>query len=465
MPTNTLEENVAKDESHRKSKAEPLWKEWNRKATKSGPHHTVYWVKYDKSAEGEAREQEARYDDEKTIPGSFGTVYDEELDEMAAKKLQLKVAKGQNGPSRNFMVGAKYTGEWLNGQKHGFGAQVWSSGNKYEGEWKNNKRHGKGTMWVVASTQSGKKKKSKEEMEGQVLRKQYTGDWVDGMRHGLGIFYYANGSRYEGHWEENMRQGKGRLKFGKNSSNDNGSERENGGVYEGDWQGDMREGLGAMLYANGDRYEGHWNADRKEGPGRYYYASTGKIYEGEWCAGSAKCGEFKDDPFEDKKNHDFRLPELTLSDPGVVLGNQIARVRQERLQGEQVYSLASSSLTKATVEETKVAQEDEETIVFSEDQLSSIRDAFERVAAKGEGEFIPCRDILLAISYLQGSHYSTDEDSNDNLEQDVAELLEELGASYDTRVAFPEFTEILSLLCNSRDIYIATDNSKNSTRK
>jgi hypothetical protein len=34
--------------------------------------------------------------------------------------------------------GSSYSGEYLNGKKHGIGTNIWSDGSKYEGYWYNN---------------------------------------------------------------------------------------------------------------------------------------------------------------------------------------------------------------------------------------------------------------------------------------------------------------------------------------
>jgi 1-phosphatidylinositol-4-phosphate 5-kinase len=32
--------------------------------------------------------------------------------------------------------GNKYDGEWKNGEMHGFGTYIWTTGQRYDGEWK-----------------------------------------------------------------------------------------------------------------------------------------------------------------------------------------------------------------------------------------------------------------------------------------------------------------------------------------
>lgn len=48
-----------------------------------------------------------------------------------------------------FPDGAVYKGQLKNGERHGFGIQVWPDGAKYEGYWKNNVAHGKGKFYHI----------------------------------------------------------------------------------------------------------------------------------------------------------------------------------------------------------------------------------------------------------------------------------------------------------------------------
>lgn len=259
-------------DSEMETREEQLWKANDRRANKTGPRSTVFWVR-------------------RQGGGGRGG----------------RLAGNRSAPK--FVAGAKYAGEWQDNRKHGYGTQTWPSGDKYEGDWERDQMHGKGTYWV--------KHRSK-------LRKQYTGDWRHGKRHvrcmprpirpaarpvtrhvaaqGLGIFFYRDGGKYEGEWVQNRRHGRGKMIYA------------DGNVYEGDWQEDKRDGPGVLSLGaprpapclsrrrrpvapvNGDRYEGHWRGDEKEGTGRYFYFATNKMYEGEWAAGVAKCGVFMDTP-------------------------------------------------------------------------------------------------------------------------------------------------------------------------
>lgn len=108
-------------------------------------------------------------------------------------------AKIQNTDEKNnnFQVlhlnDCTYTGEVLNGKRHGYGECVWLNGDKYCGQWLNDKAHGEG------------------------------------------IFTYQNGDVYEGEIKNNMRNGYGSYKF------------PNGTVYRGEWLNDLRYGDGSDI--------------------------------------------------------------------------------------------------------------------------------------------------------------------------------------------------------------------------
>ena len=80
--------------------------------------------------------------------------------------------------------GAKYEGEWKNGEKNGKGVMTYANGDKYEGEWKKNSRQGKGVM-VYANGD------------------KYEGNWK-GYPMGYGKYIKPNGCRWEGYWHSGI---------------------------------------------------------------------------------------------------------------------------------------------------------------------------------------------------------------------------------------------------------------------
>ena len=126
--------------------------------------------------------------------------------------------------------GCIYTGEVVNGKRHGKGRITWPSGDIYEGDWKDDKCTGKG---------------------------KYT---------------WPNGDVYEGDFVADKFTGKGKKVWA------------NGDIYEGDWKGDKRTGKGKYTWPNGNVYEGDWRDDKRTGTGTYTYAD-GRIKSGRWKDG------------------------------------------------------------------------------------------------------------------------------------------------------------------------------------
>ena len=81
--------------------------------------------------------------------------------------------------------GDRYEGEYLNGDRHGFGTYFYANGNKYSGEYKNDSPNGKGTMIFSSGA-------------------KYIGEVKNGKRHGLGTYFYPDGERLTGIWNENV---------------------------------------------------------------------------------------------------------------------------------------------------------------------------------------------------------------------------------------------------------------------
>ncbi|XP_043924595.1 MORN repeat-containing protein 3 isoform X1 [Protopterus annectens] len=181
---------------------EPPWKEWDRKAQKSGIRHTVYSVN-----------------------------------------------------------GDQYTGEWLDNKKHGKGTQLWkSTGALYDGDWKFGMRNGFGTYSVpdpvtreYKKLYSGEWKNDKRHGYGTNFysdNEYYEGEWAKDKRHGWGRMYYEDGMIYEGEWSEDSHGGQGMLRL----VNEN--------RYEGSWKNGKKHGHGKFFYLDrGQLYEGVWVED------------------------------------------------------------------------------------------------------------------------------------------------------------------------------------------------------------
>eukprot|EP00347_Sterkiella_histriomuscorum_P021251 403334670 len=150
--------------------------------------------------------------------------------------------------------GDKYSGEWLNDMKHGYGKMEFiSSGIVYYGQWACGKKHGMGTM-------SGSKGQSSY---------FYNGEWKQDKQHGKGIRKYDDKSTYEGMFQNDQRCGHGKLVM------------RDGAVFEGEFKNDQKNGAGIMQYTDGSILRAIWINDVLQGRGELE-KSNGKSIIGEW---------------------------------------------------------------------------------------------------------------------------------------------------------------------------------------
>ena len=201
------------------------------------------------------------------------------------------------------MAEGDYTGEILNGHKHGTGTFAYTTGHLYEGQWENDVRCGEGTLsrngkviyrgqwrddrfngygeytYIDGTTYKGQFVNGRREGQGSYTYASgatYEGQWANGQRHGQGSYVYGdegeNKRRYTGQWMEDRMEGKGTFTF------------KDGSTYDGDFVNWKFDGFGLRKYATGGSYEGYWQADNQNGQGTYTYAD-----------GKSWTGEFKDD--------------------------------------------------------------------------------------------------------------------------------------------------------------------------
>jgi len=182
---------------------QPLWKENDMKANKSGQHKTVYAIN--------------------------GDNYNGEWEN------NRKNGKGTQFWKKN---GAIYDGDWVNDLRHGYGTYSLpnTSGGGYRkvfaGHWKDDKKHGHGTFYYPA------------------VGRYYEGEWSENKRSGWGRMYYEDGAVYEGEWLNDQRNGSGMMRFRDENR------------YEGSWKDDMKHGDGKYFYLDkGQLLLGTWVKD------------------------------------------------------------------------------------------------------------------------------------------------------------------------------------------------------------
>lgn len=248
--------------------------------------------------------------------------------------LQAQCISGDCRNGRGIYVypsGAKYIGDFKDGEIHGIGTCYYTDGSKYQGEWKHRYPHGKGSktysdgyryngIWakgkpvdengvpleeyVVANKE--------EDNDGTDIQSgciagdcqnglgtyaypdgsKYDGQFVNGKLFGLGTWYYANGDKYVGSFRNNFPHGKGTM-YSADGDQTQGEWRD--GEYVGLTQpeqikvgcieGDCLEGVGTFVYQDGSAtYKGEFERGRPAGQGSVSFIN-GDRYSGEFDEG------------------------------------------------------------------------------------------------------------------------------------------------------------------------------------
>lgn len=163
--------------------------------------------------------------------------------------------------------GAKYIGDFKDGEIHGIGVCYYTNKSKYSGEWKNRYPDGKGTKtYSDGTTRTGLWRKGKPvDDNGNVLaeyiakkKEEFADDGTNiqsgclsgDCQNGEGIFAYPDGSKFEGHFRN--------------------------GKFDGE---------GIFSFANGDRYVGHFKENYPDGLGTRFVKTSGLEETGEWRQG------------------------------------------------------------------------------------------------------------------------------------------------------------------------------------
>lgn len=246
--------------------------------------------------------------------------------------LQAQCTKGncQDGSGTFvFPSGAKYVGQFADGEIHGVGVCYYTDGSKYSGQWVHRYPHGKGTktyadgqkrtgLWLKGQAvdekgQAAAEPVMAEEDDGTNIQvgclvgnckdgegvfayadgSKYEGQFKKGMLNGWGTWYFANGDKYVGSFKDNYLHGEGTLyqDGGKETKGEwvEGEYKRNtrsGEIKTGCIHGDCLNGNGTYVYDEGAaKYMGDFVEGMASGTGVCYYAN-GERYEGEWKEGS-----------------------------------------------------------------------------------------------------------------------------------------------------------------------------------
>lgn len=192
-----------------------------------------------------------------------------------------------------------YYGGFVNGQRSGYGTQIWQDGSIYEGFYKDDYANGQGRLINSdGGCYIGDFVNSKAHGTGEYFNQQgiyYKGEFKNNLKDGYGEEDYADGSHYTGTYAKGEKHGDGTFtwsdgstysgSFLKNHMNNYGIYTwSDGRVYEGQWKDNCMHGNGTFTYKDGRKYIGTFLNDKKNGSGEFYY-KNGEVYKGEWLNG------------------------------------------------------------------------------------------------------------------------------------------------------------------------------------
>lgn len=169
--------------------------------------------------------------------------------------------------------GARYRGQWLGDERHGYGVLITAEGLTYEGQFRHGQAHGRGSfMDIDGSVYEGQWVEDKKRGFGKHTHPDgttYEGQWVDCLKSGTGSEQWADGAKFEGQFAHGCKNGAGIYKSG------------GGAEYIGQFQDDVMHGMGTYTFECGRKYAGHWQDGRMNGQGRMDWPN-GAYYDGDY---------------------------------------------------------------------------------------------------------------------------------------------------------------------------------------
>lgn len=184
-------------------------------------------------------------------------------------------ADTRTGSAGTSSDGITYTGDLVDGERHGYGTLRWPTGDSYTGEFRHGERTGAGVYrWA----------------NGEV----YTGDFADGLFDGTGVYVMADGVRYTGDFVRDSFHGTCVIEWSDSGLRYMGDVTNgeitghgtfvfpDGTTYTGGVLNGMRHGQGIMRWSDGEMYMGGFEQDMRSGYGVYFFAD-GTSVAGQWA--------------------------------------------------------------------------------------------------------------------------------------------------------------------------------------
>lgn len=237
-----------------------------------------------------------------------------------ALKAQCTSGDCQNGKGVYILSnGARYIGDFQNGEMTGKGSCYYSDGSWYQGDWLKGYPHGKGLMVMANNARQegiwrrgnfakeeeisaqefiikGKSNGQEGCVSGNCVNGQgifiypsgavYIGDFRNGEIHGVGVCYYSDGSKYQGEWAFRYPDGRGTKTFADGKKRTGLWKKaqpvdaygnlettiaptEVADIQTGCLSGNCENGNGVFAYPDGSKYEGQFIAAKPEGYGSF----------------------------------------------------------------------------------------------------------------------------------------------------------------------------------------------------